>query len=202
MLIEDLVKIKYSEEGYLPNIPPHLISNREMCEAFILNDINFFTMTYPLKNSLLTNEYDSLINTMKYHICRYVSELDGWSSLELPNWVWSYMVGSVINDSSGEKDKSLLIDYLGLKDLENEMNEEVEWACYSISKKWCNRIPESERIVSIDDIFKSIDRKLHKLVVEEMEYWGVKVSEKRQIDTRSPGMFGEGHIIKTLRLAQ
>lgn len=33
--IHDLIKIKFVREGYLPNYPPHLLSDEEMCDAFI-----------------------------------------------------------------------------------------------------------------------------------------------------------------------
>ena len=35
MMIHDVIKIKLSREGYLPDYPPHLISDEEMCRAFI-----------------------------------------------------------------------------------------------------------------------------------------------------------------------
>lgn len=33
--IHDVIKIQYTREGYLPNYPYHMISDEEMCDAFI-----------------------------------------------------------------------------------------------------------------------------------------------------------------------
>ena len=33
--VHDVIKIKYAREGYLPDLPYHLISDEEMCDAFI-----------------------------------------------------------------------------------------------------------------------------------------------------------------------
>ena len=35
MLAHDIIKITYVREGYLKNFPHHLISDEEMCVAFI-----------------------------------------------------------------------------------------------------------------------------------------------------------------------
>lgn len=44
-LVHDLIKIKYVREGYLPNYPYHLISDSEMCDAFINNELNYLIQT-------------------------------------------------------------------------------------------------------------------------------------------------------------
>ncbi len=38
MLTHDIIKIQYSREGYLPDYPYHMISDREMFNAFICID--------------------------------------------------------------------------------------------------------------------------------------------------------------------
>ena len=47
MLVHDLIKIKLVRAGYLPNYPYHLISDKEMCEAFIsANSVDTSNLTY------------------------------------------------------------------------------------------------------------------------------------------------------------
>ena len=86
MLSKDNIKIKYSEEGYLPNFPPHLISDEEMCQAFLTNEFSYFYDNYPLLTDTLSDSYQELLNAIRYHIVRLVSKVEGFQR-DLPNWV-------------------------------------------------------------------------------------------------------------------
>jgi hypothetical protein len=74
--IYDLVKIKYIREGYLPDLPYHLVSNNEMYEAFLSYDTEtdtykgYFTEIYPAPtDSVLLGYYNLLIRAIYRHLC-------------------------------------------------------------------------------------------------------------------------------------
>ena len=71
-IVHDLIKMKYVNEGYLPNWPYHLISDDEMCDAFMRfdQDINdkglpdgpyyykgYFFLMYPLLSKCLNTDH-------------------------------------------------------------------------------------------------------------------------------------------------
>lgn len=80
--VHDIVKIKYSDEGYLPYYPYHLISDEEMIDAFIRCDVNFFDDSYPCPGDDLKAEYDSLRSFVTTCCENYL--LDG---TRIPDWV-------------------------------------------------------------------------------------------------------------------
>lgn len=165
-----LVKVKYTDEGYLPNLPPHLISDKEMFDAFIENDISYFFMNYPLLAEPLKDVYDELVTAIRYHISQYLD-----NNVELPDWVYSYMLGVTINNSSPQLDRHFLLENLNCDVIDDKMTELSQSRCYQVSKKCVNRLTKSERQVYVgenDDI----------------------------LVTRPPTIFGEPHVIKYLRV--
>lgn len=126
----NIVKIKYSNEGYLPYYPYHLLSDSEMLDAFIFNDFNFFDDTYPCPCDSLLDEY----NTLKQYIqacCTMAKQDDKYS---LPDWVYSYMLGEAINSHSSQKDVHDLLVLLNLDNLYDEFDEEIYTSIYKVSK--------------------------------------------------------------------
>ena len=120
--IHDVIKIEFTNLGYLPNYPYHLISDEEMFAAFI-RDVDptskhnfcFFDDYYPCpdpyidprdhsKDMDFSESYEGLRNDMKNKI---VSYLNG-NIEELPNWVYSYMLHRPISSESDELDISYL----------------------------------------------------------------------------------------------
>lgn len=84
-LLHDLIKIKYVNEGYLPNTPYHQISDNEMLNAFIRNDNDwefgedgdvvvsvaelpylhgYFIDTYPCPSDDLLEAYAELVSSI------------------------------------------------------------------------------------------------------------------------------------------
>ena len=179
MFIHDIIKIKLSNSGYLMNYPPHLISDAEMCDAFLpykydsedptsgyedsMNEeINYFRDTYPLVTDDLLDAYKLLISEIAYHINLLKTTTE--SEYVLPNWVYSYMLGEVVSVDSPIKDRHDLFVLLGVDNLYDEFNAECASACYSESQQWLNKLPAKQR------------------------------------EHRPPTMFGEPHVIKSLRL--
>lgn len=179
MFIHDLVKIRLSRLGYLPDYPPHLISDAEMCDGFfpykydpdnpesgyydfMHTKINYFTYNFPLLDDSLSDAYKNLILEIAYHI--HNLKISTETDYELPNWVYSYMLGFVISDTSEQKDKHDLFVLLGTDNLYDEFDAKSSIACYNESVRW-----------------------LTKLTLEQRKH-------------RPPTMFGEPHVIKSLRL--
>lgn len=182
-LIHDIIKIKYVEEGYLPNYPYHMISDEEMCRAFMNessadSDEGFFFDHYTVTDESLKEDYSKLVATIRYYIDDLIQTKE--DQYELPNWIYSYMLGVVISDTSDERD---IHDVLVLMDLDNvndEFTEQAKKRCLAISKKWIQKIPSDQRYVSIKQANGTY----------------------KKYDARPATMFAEPHVIKSLRLQE
>ena len=186
MFTHDVIKQKYSTEGYLPNYPPHLISDEEMFQAFMplqyftldededdvvfglsewdsfCNDDqpSYFKDNYPQIGPSLLSPYKELVSNMCYHMMNYIKD----NTYVVPSWVYSYMLGAVIGPAS---DKTDIHDLL------------VELLCDNI-----------------DDDYGEIQGS--KCLQTAIEYENSAKVIKEQ--HRPPTIFGEPYIIKYLRL--
>lgn len=141
-LIDIIIKIRYTRAGYLPNHPYHLISNAEMCDAFMTdNGTGYFFDTYPLVSTELTGQYNLLVDALQYHISQL--KADTSNTYQMPQWVYSYMLGAVISSTSDTYDIHDLIELLHISNTDDTFTEEVEQKCYQISVSWLKRIPNS-----------------------------------------------------------
>lgn len=164
--VHDLAKIIYVQEGYLPNIPYHLISDKEMIDAFINNSYNYFDDMYPCPSDKLSSEYDKLKSDIRYHLEEHISD----EEYEIPDWVYSYMIGSTIGQNSETADKHDLLVSLNCDNVDDVFSETAANECYKISKEWIRKLPMSAKQGNDGN------------------------------DHRPPTMFGEPHVIKSIRL--
>lgn len=199
MLVVDNIKIKYSQEGYLPNYPPHLISDEEMCEAFLVNEFSYFKDMYPLVDENLKSEYELLINAFKYHIVRFLTKVEEFYS-ELPNWVYSYMLGQVVTNMSEQEDRHYFLAGIHSDNIEDILTIESQQQCYKYSKRYVNKLDKSERFVYLDEILNGFSDSEKSTIQSEFDKWGVVFSEYGELMIRPPSMFGEQNIIKMIRL--
>lgn len=179
MFIHDVIKINLSRAGYLPNYPPHLISDAEMCDAFLPYTydesdpesgyaasmevtLNYFRDQYPLVDKVLEPQYKTLIANIAYHLNQLKCTTD--DSYKLPDWVYSYMLGAVLSPVSDIRDLHDLFVLLGTDNLYDEFDYACGLACY-----------------------------------RESSYW-LKKNSVSESDHRSPTIFGEPNVIKSLRL--
>lgn len=200
MLAHDIIKIKYVREGYLKNFPHHLISDEEMCTAFIQKvgdlDTSKFTtwehMKLQLDNSYvgyfidkyidpllqqfidevylpdeqmisaIMNLLDEIVRQVELLIAHNRSNSD--EEYELPDWVYTYMLGQVIGPSSETLDIHDLLVLLNTDNTDDTFTGISSYTCYQVSKMWVNKLPNDEK--------------------------------------RPPTVFGEPHVIKSLRLQQ
>ena len=159
-LIKDTIKIYYVEEGYLPDYPYHLISDKEMCDAFLKLDDNqeltncFFQYYYPLVVSpRLNNSFNPV--TVYYNLVdRLNAELDIMRETkdpdyELPDWVYAYMIGAVIGPKSEQKDIHDMLVLLHLDNMDDEFTFDICKAIYDISCEWIKKANEEDRVPTI-----------------------------------------------------
>lgn len=167
-LTHDIIKIKYVREGYLPNWPHHLISDEEMCDAFLSRDdknnvIGYFNDTYPNVDNDLLDEYNELISSIEYHISNFLKSKD--SDAKLPNWIYSYMLGNVVGPNSDIQDIHDLLVMLNADNLDDIFTPLASRLCYQVSSYWIKKLSPTDA------------------------------------DHRSASVFGELHVIKSLRLS-
>lgn len=190
-LTHDIIKIKYSRLGYLPNFPYHLISDEEMFNAFIdlsyTDDSSssgehanssverFFEDTYPnpfldedvvIENSIgehisLSSEYCKLKYYIVNTINSYLLHKDNADAYTIPDWIYTYMLGEVIYNNSDYLDIHDLLVALDMDNIDNVMTPNVCATCYTISTQYISTL---------------------------------------SINVRPPTVFGEPHVIKQLRL--
>ena len=165
-LIHDIVKIKYADEGYLPYYPYHLISDEEMVDAFIFNESNFFDDRYPLPCESLASEYEDLRNRIAYEVDAFKTG----KSDAIPDWVFSYMLGTVICDQSDQKDVHNLLVLMNMDNVYDDFSDAIYVSLHKISKAALGAASAKRR------------------------------NTESPAKDRLPTMFGEPHVIKYLRL--
>lgn len=205
MFIHDLIKIHLVREGYLPNYPYHLISDEEMCDAFFNKadeSKSYFHATYPKDiasdvgdSYILTDckgkpildangkkitetPYQGLERVIEYYMNKLKNSKD--DIYVLPDWIYSYMLGSVISTQSDTLDIHDLIKPLGVDNIDDVFTKEAADACYKTSKLWIK-----SRLI---DVWEHNDKG-----IESDECPGCQ-------NLRPPTMFGEPHVIKSIRL--
>ena len=177
-LLHKMIKIKYIREGYLKNYPPNMISDSEMCDAF-LNDSEsgcFFKDYYPLLSDELSVEYDNLLTAIKYHINSLKHSKS--DNAKLPDWVYSYMLGSVISVNSDKLDIHDLLVSMNVDNIDDIFTEDASKICYELSRTWLKKYP----------------------LKTYPEDTSLLEPGQSMINLRPPTMFGEPHVIKSLRL--
>ena len=225
----DNIKIRYSQEGYLPNYPPHLISDEEMCDAFINNSICYFDDNYPLINPGLIQEYRVLKASIRYHISRFL-DIDSSDWSDLPAWVYSYMMGQVVGPNSTDADRHYFLVGIGYDNIDDEITSGSQVACYKMSKQWVDKLSSVYRTpieFEYDEQVFTAELKNGTLVIDNVrtdiiaainsgkiylpESSGVAFEPGTAIVSgmetrvgvtylRPPTMFGEPHVIKQIRL--
>ena len=230
MFIHDLIKIALVNEGYLPNYPYHLISDKEMCDAFMgrrydASQGNYYLTGYYVDNypvqtvspaiSDVTMSYDNLTLSIYVMLQLYLLYQSDNKSFTLPDWVYSYLLGTVISVHSDKKDIHDLIYPLGVDNIDDVFTAEAMSACNAESIQWIRRsnqvdtmtIP-SEYITSIESMLTDFymidgtDSPTELYTVYNTAYDIVGTKQAKEIYMRPPTIYGEAHVIKSIRLRQ
>lgn len=144
MLIHDYIKITYTELGYLPNYPPYLISDEEMIEAFWKEDGGYFNDMYPCPCEDLEEPYNKLKEAIWLRLEAYLKAPE---EVQIPAWIYQYMILRAITYGSEEEDIAYLYDLLGLNSKANlcEFTPEIARGCYRTSLEWMKKRPSQFR---------------------------------------------------------
>lgn len=182
--INDLVKLNLVRSGYLADMPYHLISDKEMCNAFIsakqhgdkwvVDDNCYFAVNYPCMSEELSDVYNKLVDVILYHISKF-QEVDDLT-YTLPDWLYSYMLGEVISINSPKADIHDMLVAMGVDNLEDEFTAEASAMCAKMSEAWMNKFILSDK--QITDV--------------DHPHFGQLL--------RTATIFGEPHVLKFLRL--
>lgn len=138
-----IIKIMYSEMGFLPDHPYHLISDKEMFDAF-LGENGFFATYYPCPDDKFREAYDALLNYITDCINKFQSDEDE----EIPAWVYSYMIMRPITYASPEEDIDYLCEMANIDVSAGSLAEfttDVAETCYEISTRWLQKMPSADR---------------------------------------------------------
>lgn len=145
-MIHDCIKIKYVREGYLPNIPYHLVSDEEMCSAFMNGqDADFWSYQYPLVTEMLQEPYQALKDAISWHLSDYLNHSHD-ETYTLPDWVYSYMLGAVISVNAPQHDMHDMLVMLGRDNINDVFTPDASMKCYEVSQVWLKKIPPSQLV--------------------------------------------------------
>lgn len=212
MLVHDVIKIRLVEDGYLPNYPYHMMSDREMFNAFMGTDgAGYFQDNYQCMdktNDVLKIFYYQLALSIAYYISMYqVAEQ------AIPDWVYSYMLGSTI---------SIYSDKLDIHDLNASlhtpndgvaftlassvacMNESASSIGYAMANQRTAIPLEGEKKQAVEDFFRSIVIGTDEATEPptDITLYDIYHSTGDMVYIRPITMFGEPHVLKSLRLKQ
>lgn len=212
MFIHDIIKIRYSNDGYLIDYPYHLISDTEMLTAFYDADgAGFFTDNYPClsEDIQFIRSYNLLILTIVTYLLLYKHGVID----TIPDWVYSYMLGSSICVNSDKLDiYDLNMQFgIGKTDIFTQACSE---ACLSESSNVCmgyfrHTMSITTFPASVVDDMKSIKLQYNTDTMPELYndtvitlYDLCRNINISSVFERPPTMFGEPHVLKSLRLKQ
>lgn len=151
MMLHDVIKIQLSRKGYLPNYPPHLISDAEMCDAFlgyydtsIRHKLDMFHATYPEPVGFEI-PYFNLTKGMYDILQDYKLQVVDNPDAELPNWIYAYMLCTVVGPNSSEVDRHNALVLMGLDNVDDALTPEVYTRCLKISDIWLSKYEADSR---------------------------------------------------------
>ena len=205
MLVHDILKIRYSDDGYLINYPPHLISEEEMFDAFMnASGEGYFTDNYPY---MLEAEQADNYNQLVLSIMSYIFLYEIFDEA-IPDWVYSYMLGETISINNDKLDIHDLTVALNTPNVSDAFTDACSAACFSVSTAWIGN--SQTNIIDLtkydsDILTNDFIPKLQSIAVlnpvgEENTLYDVYVKNERKIYARPATMFGEPHVLKSLRL--
>lgn len=129
-------------------------------------------------NEIIETPYEGLERVIGYYMNKLKTTHD--DTCVLPDWVYSYMLGEVISVHSEIIDIHDLIKPLGVDNIDDIFTPAAAKACYDTSRKWIKQ--------HLIDVWGHNESGL-----DPTECPGCQ-------NVRPPTMFGEPHVIKSIRL--
>lgn len=204
MLIHDVIKIRLTNDGYLANYPYHMMSDREMFTAFIGNNPgNYFTDNYPCLDK--TNDVLKILRNQLALSVLYYTAMYQAAEQAIPDWVYSYMLGSTISIYSDKLDIHDLNAQLHTENDSDEFTLASSVACMQESAKTLGYVTinqvtaiplEAEKKQAVEDIFRNV------MIDTDLSAYDLYHNNGDVIYVRPVSVFGEPHVLKSLRLRQ
>lgn len=166
--------------------------------------------------------YDNLILTIYYNLQMYLLCKADNQPYTIPSWIYSYMLGQVISIHSDKRDIHDLITPLGVDNIEDEFNVECELACFKESVSWLRKANLNANITPPEKYLEQIKEKFTNYYITPRGTNLISLFENGtqpsdppspydpdyyiwnraggEICSRPPTIFGEAHIIKSIRL--
>lgn len=144
MFLTDIIKIMYVNIGYLPNYPYHMISDKEMIDAFRRDD-GVFNDYYPCPDPSLEDKHMALKLAIWKECDNYLE--NNSLSATLPAWVLSFMLLRPISVQSDELDIAYLYELTNVEPESTltEFSAPLASACYDASEEWIKKKPSLNR---------------------------------------------------------
>ena len=199
--IHDTIKIRYTREGYLPDYPYHLISDEEMCDAFIkLPD-----------------------NIQEYIIPDFFGPTSDLTSTSV-DWFQAYLDSADIMyfkdhypliDESIEKWYLELVNriFYEIQEFKNNLSDDRALPDWVYSYMFGVTVGPASDKIDIHDMISSIEMGVDNLYDDynlpcAIECYRISSNWLRRIivpegqTQRPPTMFGEPHVLKSIRLSE
>lgn len=205
-LIHDIVKINYMREGYLPSYNPSFIDDSEMCDAFLPVDLKIVGVESDGSDCCcpcfddgtdrdlslddrLRSYYEIVKDSSCYFFDNYSLPDDGVKS-EYIDLVVAIMYHLYMMKISSDVDTAL-------------PNWVYSYMLGATLSENSSQIARHEMLVwlDVDNLYDEFTAEVCKACYRESAYWLSKLAYQ-SLDHRPPTVFGEPHVIKSLRLKQ
>lgn len=190
-----------------------MISDSEMITAFMGTDgAGYFSDNYPclLTDVQQIRQYNQLVLTIMTYLIRYeYGDID-----TVPDWVYSYMIGSTISVNSDKLDIHDLAVQLGTGTVSDSFTPACSEAClresindnrgYTFQSMNINEFSTEvvEKLKTVELIYNSDNTEdLYSDTVVTL-YDLIHNINIGKVYDRPPTMFGEPHVLRSLRLQQ
>ena len=196
---DDVVKIRYTREGYLPDYPFHLVSDDEMCDAFI-------RLPESVQASLTPDFFGPTVDT--------TSDSFDWFSEYMNSTDIMYFKDHYPEiDESLEKPYKALVNriFYEIQEFKNNLYDNrslPDWvysymlgvAIGPASDKLDIHSMISSKMMNVDNLYDEYNVVCALVCLDISEDWLRRLILPKGEVQRPPTMFGEPHVLKAIRL--
>lgn len=199
MFVHDVIKIQYSRAGYLPDIPYHLVSDEEMCDAFIRLPESISSKITSDFFGPTSAQTKTTVNWFKYY-------------LESDDIMYFRDNYPLIDESIGKYYKELVNRiFYEIQEFKNNSDHDRVLPNWVYSYMLGIVIgPESDKLdihdmifaMGVDNLYDDYDLNCAIQCLKISSDWLRKIIVPDGVTVRPPTMFGEPHVLKSIRLDQ
>ena len=199
MFVHDVIKIQYTRSGYLPNYPYHMVSDEEMCDAFI-------HVPESIQEYVDEDFFGPSVEETSTEVDWFAAFQDDYSIMYFKD---NY---PLIDDTLTSYYKSLVNRiFYEIQEFKNNLDADKvlpDWV-YSYMLGVCIG-PESDKLdihdfissMGVDNIEDEYNLACAVQCLRISIEWLKKIIVPTGETKRPPTMFGEPHVLKAIRLEQ